>query len=139
MNKCVIKCLENMIIKSSRAVLLGDFNCKNVNWEKMEIYGNTDKWSEAMMQLVMENAMEQWVEKCTRFRGSEEPSKLDLVFTKKPDTRPNIYYQSPMGKSDHVVMEITFQDEKKSLIKEEHRKGRLNYVKANYEELKNFF
>ena len=31
MRKEVIKCLENMISKCSKVVLLGDFNCKGVN------------------------------------------------------------------------------------------------------------
>ena len=45
----VIKCLENMISKCSRAILLGDFNCKNVNREEMEVYGNAEPWGEELI------------------------------------------------------------------------------------------
>ena len=51
----------------------------------MEERGNAGSWSEEMLQLVMENTLDQWVEEFTRLRGEGEPSMLDLVFTKKPE------------------------------------------------------
>ena len=65
---------------------MGDFNCKGVNWQEMEWSGNTGSWSEDILQLAMENTLGQWVEEFTRLRGEEEPSMLDLVYTKKPRT-----------------------------------------------------
>ncbi|MPD03040.1 hypothetical protein E2C01_098655 [Portunus trituberculatus] len=55
--------------------------------------------------------MDQWVEESTRYRGEEEPSLLDLVFTKKSESPPIIQYLSPMGKSDHVTLEVQMQEE----------------------------
>ena len=139
MRKEVIKCLENMISKCSKVVLLEDFNRKGVNWKKMEVYGNAESWSEEPMPLVMENTMDQWVDEFTRYRGTEEPSVLDLVFTKRPELRPPIKYLSQMGKSDHIVIEVGIQDEKAKKRREDHKKGRLNYAKANFAELRKFF
>lgn len=35
------------------------------------------------------------------------PSKLDLIFTKKVDLKKrDVGYKSPLGKSDHVTMEM---------------------------------
>ncbi|MPC63197.1 hypothetical protein E2C01_057291 [Portunus trituberculatus] len=45
--------------------------------------GNAGSWSEEMLQSTMVNTLDQWVEESTRFRGEEEPSLFDLVFTKK--------------------------------------------------------
>ena len=83
MQKEVLKCIDNIIRKDKKAMLVGDFNCKGVNWEEMEVNNNADVWSEEVLQLAMVNTLDQWVEECTRHRGDEEPSMLDLVFTKK--------------------------------------------------------
>ncbi|MPC68698.1 hypothetical protein E2C01_062902 [Portunus trituberculatus] len=64
---------------------------------------NAGQWSEKVLQLTMVNAVDQWVEESARYRGEEEPSLLDLVFTKKPEPPPIIQYLSPMGRSDHVT------------------------------------
>ena len=138
MRKEVIKCLENMISKCSIVVLLGNFNCKGVNWEEMEVYGNAESWSEELM-LVMENTMDQWVDKFIRYRGTEEPSVLDLVFTKRPELCPPIKYLSQMGKSDHIVIKVRIQDEEAEKRRKDHKKEKLNYTKPNFAELRKFF
>ncbi|MPC71078.1 hypothetical protein E2C01_065347 [Portunus trituberculatus] len=56
---------------------------------------NAGQWSEKVLQLTM---VDQWVEESTRYRGEEEPSLLNLVFTKKPEPPPSIQNLSPMGK-----------------------------------------
>ena len=110
MQKEVLKRLDDMMRKDRKALLVGDFNCKGVNWKEMEESGNAGSWSEEMLQLVMENTLDQWVEEFTRLRGEDEPSILDLVFTIKPELQPIIKYLSPMGKSDHVLMEVELQE-----------------------------
>ena len=82
MQKEVLECLDNTIRKDNKILLMGDFNCKNVRWEEMEIDGNTEPWSEEMLQLALVNTLEEWVEEPTRYQGQEVPSLLDLVFSK---------------------------------------------------------
>ena len=135
----VWRCLDDMIRKSRRVLLVGDFNCKDINWNEMEMSGNDSPWCDKLIQLAMVNTMEQWVDEVTRCRGEEEPSLIDLVFTKKPETRPEIKFLSPMGKSDHVVIEITLKEEEVTYVNEEYRKGRLNHAKADFMELKRFY
>ncbi|MPC19628.1 hypothetical protein E2C01_012547 [Portunus trituberculatus] len=72
---------------------------------------NAGQWNEEVLQLTMVNTMDQWVEESTRYRGEEESSLLDLVFTKKPEPSPNIQYLSPMGRSYHVTLELEIQEE----------------------------
>ena len=76
----------------------------------MEGSGTEGSWSEEMLKLAMENTLDQWVEGFMRLRGEDEPSMLDLVFTNKPELQPIIKYLSPMGKSDHVLMEVEIQE-----------------------------
>ena len=70
--------------------------------------------------------MDQWVKETTRYRGDDEPSQLDLVFTKKPEVEPGIDYLCPVGKSDHVLMEINIQEEELHKCNEEYKKERRN-------------
>ena len=139
MKRELIRCLDDMIRKDSTVLLLGDFNSKEVNWEEMEVNGDTGEWGEDLLQLVMVNTMEQWVRENTRYRGEDEPTMLDLVFTKKPETCPTIEYLCPMGKSDHVVMEIELKGSEKEIRSEGHKNGRLNHAKANFAELREFY
>ena len=74
-----------------------------MNWREIEVNGNGEPWSEVQ---AMVNTLKQWVEEFTRHRGEEEPSILDLVFTKKPKLQTTIRYLSTMGKSDHVMLEL---------------------------------
>ncbi|MPC60004.1 hypothetical protein E2C01_054039 [Portunus trituberculatus] len=69
---------------------------------------NGGQWSKEVLQL---NTMAQWVEESTRYTGEEEPSLLELVFTKKPELPPSIQYLSAMGRSDHVTLELEIQEE----------------------------
>ncbi len=40
----------------------------------------------------------------TRFREGNNPSLLDLVFTKYPDDVSSVQMLAPLGKSDHAVI-----------------------------------
>ncbi|MPC52744.1 hypothetical protein E2C01_046620 [Portunus trituberculatus] len=76
----------------------------------MEVMDNAGQWSNEL-QLIMINTMDQWVEESRRYRGEEEQSLLDLVFTKKPEAPPIIQYLSAMGRSDHVTLELEIQED----------------------------
>ena len=45
----------------------------------------------------------------TRWRGSDEPSVLDLVLTDEATQVSEICYDSPLGKSDHSVLVFDFK------------------------------
>ena len=81
----VLKYLDGMIGKDKKVLLMGDFKCRSVNWKEMEESGSEGLWSEDMLQLAMENTLDQCVEEFIRLRGVEEPSMLNLVFTKKTE------------------------------------------------------
>ena len=61
----------------------------------MEGSGTKGSWSEEMLKLVMENTLDQWLEDLTRFRGEDEPSMLDLVFTKKKKNGTPTHHKVP--------------------------------------------
>ncbi len=73
----------------------------------------------------------------TRCRG-EEPSQLDLVFMKTPESRPSIHCLSQLVRSYHVTIKIVLQEETVSQKNEQFRNGKQNYVKANLAQLNKF-
>ena len=134
-----LKCIEDMLKGKKKVLLVGDFNNKEINWGNLEVKGNTNMWSEELLQMMMSNTMDQWVNETTRCRGDDEPSQLDLVFTKKPETKPTIDYQCPVGKSDHVVIEIKIHKEETHKHNEDYKKERRNYAKSNFKRLKEYY
>ena len=44
-----------------------------------------------------------------------------------------------MGKSDHLSVQTELQEEKVQRCVEDYKKERLNYARANYENLRNYF
>ena len=139
MQKEVLSCMNKMLERDQKVLIVGDFNCKSVNWAEMEETGNENSWSEGIIQMAMVNTLDQWVDECTRYRGEEEPAILDLVFTRRPEPRPIIKYLGQMGKSDHIVLQIEVQEEEVSRYKEDYKSGRLHYAKAKFDELRNFY
>ena len=139
MQKEVLKSLEELIRKGSKVLLMGDFNCRDVSWKEMEGKGQTESWSEELLQLIMVNTMEQWVDEFTRYRGEVEPTILDLICTKKPEVGPTLKYLSPMGKSDHVVIEVELKETEGKIWNEEYKIGRLNHAKSNFVDLRKYF
>ena len=64
---------------------MGDFNCSEVKWENYECSGESNSWGNRLLKLTMENAMKQWVTENTRYRGENEPTRLDVVLPKGID------------------------------------------------------
>ncbi|MPC23400.1 hypothetical protein E2C01_016444 [Portunus trituberculatus] len=92
---------------------------------------NAGQWSEEVLQLTLVNTMDQWVEESTRYKGKEEPSLLDLVFTKKPEPTSNIQYLSPLGRSDHVTLELELQEEDGISYRDDYKREKLNYARED--------
>ena len=63
----------------------------------MEVKENAGSWSEELLQTMVENTMEQWVNKGPRCRGEEELSQLDLVFYKNPRYQAEDTISEPNG------------------------------------------
>ena len=99
--KSIRTLLQNTEDKAKRIILNGDFNC-NVNWESMETKGAENHWDNKLVELTQDFLLYQHVTSSTRKRGLDEPSLLDLVFTRQKEDIESIIYNPPLGKSDHV-------------------------------------
>ena len=96
--------LERTIRGADRIFLCGDFNCKEVDWEGMDPRSEEGSWGARFFELMSENALFQHLKDATRVRGSNNPSRLDLVFTRREEELENVTLECPLGKGDHVVV-----------------------------------
>ena len=102
--------LKNVLEKNNKTIIMGDFNCKEVCWELLSIEGGENSWGNMLLDMTMKHTMTQWVQEKTRFRNNEDPSRLDLVFTKEPDIVNKIKYKTPIGKNYHILLEIELKE-----------------------------
>ena len=85
-----------------RLCILGDFNAPGIQWatESCEVSGFENR----LLDLVHDCRLHQHIEGPTRFREGQNPSILDLLFTRGPTEAFNLTRDCPLGKSDHVVI-----------------------------------
>jgi len=80
-----------------------DFNLKDITW--LDYCGNiTNHYIEPFLDMIDNLFLLQHVTEPTRYRSSDTPSLLDLVFTNKLDMINDISYSLPLGNSDHVCI-----------------------------------
>jgi hypothetical protein len=120
--------------KGNQLLVLGDFNMPNIRWNKNDSIGErADKELKNFNSLFWKQNVDQE----TRIRLNNEPSLLDLIFTRTKNEISSIEYHEPMGKSDHVVIIFEIMVESLMRIKEEIPKR--NYFKLNKEEAHRLF
>ena len=132
-------CLTKLLEENSEILTMGDFSCKEVSWEDWTTEGSETSWGARLLELAIENILTQWVQDNTRFRGSNMPSRLDLVFTKDHIKIEAIKYTTPLGKSDHVLLEFLATESCPSTRKEVHKNEWLDYSKTNFRQLIQYF
>ncbi len=72
--------LVKKIKENNKIVIMGDFNCKEINWEEWNTRRGEDSWGDKVLKLAMNNIMTQWVEENIRYRGGEDSSRrLNII------------------------------------------------------------
>ena len=117
--------LKNLIrvlskFKTTRTVLIGDFNFRDINWRR----NTSGRSSKAFLKAINNLALRQCVKKTTR-----GDSLLDLVLVYDKNLVHNIEYLTPVGKSDHDTLLILLSVGVHTPVKSF---SNFNYNKANY-------
>ena len=118
--------MEKIVSRDKNVLMVGDFNCKEINWEERTCRGGENSWNNILLSWAVENLLTQWIDCETRFRGSDNPSRLDLVFTSDPECIETVSYECPLGKSDHVLIEISLSG-KRVELQENYKLERYRY------------
>ena len=114
--------------KYSHVCLVGDFNYKLINWANWTTNFGEDSTEYKFIESCRDSFLHQHVERPTRRRGDDEPSKLDLIFTNEEMQVNEVKHISPLGKSDHDVLSFEFQ----CYVEYSKSKERYNFSKGNY-------
>ena len=102
--------IMNQIVKASevadqnRILLMGDFNVKEINWIEVEATGGEESLPYRFNECIKDCFLHQHVLVPTRYKGEQQESALDLIFTKEEEDIKNIEVFKPLGKSDHGVV-----------------------------------
>ena len=110
-------------VKDSKAMIVGDFNFGDINWERQEATGQ----SKEFLDSVNDNFLYQHVNEETRGRNI-----LDLVLSSEENMVVGLEVGEPFGTSDHRVIRWTL-----AVGKDMDRKKKvLNYFGADYDKIR---
>ena len=121
----------------AQIIVCGDFNYGAIDWENNCVDSEGQHLAAATKFLDKYNDLYfyQHVDQWTHNRGLENPSRLDLIFSKNQLDVENMHYLSPLGKSHHSVLyfELLMEGNAVEIVDESlrfsHHKG--DYKKAN--------
>jgi hypothetical protein len=91
--------------KHSHLLITGDFNYPDINWET---WSSDKEEQNHFVETIRDCYLYQHIRKPTRGRINNEPSLLDLILSNEEGMITDIEYQSPIGKSDHCVLNFNF-------------------------------
>ena len=83
---------------------MGDFNFKEIDWNKLETTESENHISSLFLEGIKDTFFFQHCKVPTRYRQNQEPSLLDLIFTNEENMIEKVNYLPSLGKSDHLVL-----------------------------------
>ena len=108
MNEALLNHIRRVCIETQNdrdMVIMGDFNCKDIDWELLESSRGDHHIDSKLLELSVECTLTQHVDQPTHVRQGQAMNTLDLVFSRVKNVRlSDIYVDSPLGHSDHVVL-----------------------------------
>lgn len=109
---------------TSQTIILGDFNLKSVNWERMVGDASENKFMESFQ----DNYLVQMVDKPTRGR-----KVLDIVLTNIEHCLKEVEVGETLANSDHHIIRFIINSSRDNIV----NKTRVpNYQKGNYGRLR---
>ena len=124
---------ETVNMNVDHVIFVGDFNYPNINWNLLTNIGNDQDKEYYFIETIKDCFLVQHVDRPTRARGTNQPSLLDLVLTDGSCPEPNVDYSSPLGKSDHCMLQLSFDFHTEI---DTDVKVRLQYDRGDYNRLR---
>ena len=120
---------------SPNLLVVGDFNYPKINWEHYSTTSSPNDLNSKFFECTRDCFFKQFISEPIRGRGLSQPTLIDLVLTNNSDIIDKVKLESPLGKSDHSVVEIIMEN----VLLTKNKKFILNYKKENYEKMKSLF
>jgi hypothetical protein len=124
--------LDKVILysKYDHVLIMGDFNFPEIDFNSDNVEAGEGAASSLFFQKIQELCLFQFVTEPTRIRKDQIPSTLDYLFMGEPNLIDQVNHNTPLGKSDHVVLEWEIKLESDNIVS---RKRKLDYWKGNYQ------
>lgn len=105
----VFDTLAKLAAENEQILIAGDFNLPEIKWPLTgaQTFGNSP--AGYLSSVVRDSNLIQLINEPTRFRINQRPSLLDLIFVNNDEPVCNIHHLSPLGKSDHAVLQVDLQ------------------------------
>ena len=127
-NNTILKIAD---IHADQYLICGDFNYGKIDWSNHMVNAGEDSLEQLFYDATQSAFLHQHVEEFTRKRGADQPSRLDLIFSKNEFEVESIRYDPPIGSSDHSVLNFTFTLEG-SISVDDPDQYRRKYYLADY-------
>ena len=122
----------------SQVFICGDFNFKEIDWENNAISGvGQSVDARNFLDSVNDVFLQQHVLEATHNLDEDNPSRLDLVFTRDSHDIMDLELLPPLGKSHHAVITCDLVLDTDNVEVNSGQQFRYNFHKANYVEMKN--
>ena len=89
-------------IEYAHLIIMGDFNYPKLDWNSWT--SNGDKEGDLIHGEYQRQLPNQHILGYTRTTDNSEPGTIDLVFTNEENTIDKIEHESPLERSDHIVL-----------------------------------
>ncbi|XP_065562443.1 uncharacterized protein LOC136028527 [Artemia franciscana] len=134
-NANILACISRLVGRSSKFLILGDFNLPLIDWSAHRTSLSTSSYEQQFLDRLDDLCLYQHIVRATRARNDAIPSILDLVITKSIDDILSVDFSPPLGKSDHVVLDIYMNIDAQQRGFKFYRH---DYAKADYESMRQF-
>ena len=117
-------------LRTNNIIVVGDFNFPGIDWCSLTYTGyDNSRIKKIFIEKVRDCYFTQIIDKSTCFRQTSD-NILDLLLVKDKDKIENLQYLSPLGKSDHLVIQFNYHIiiEKIDCMKTKYLFHRANYA-----------
>ena len=134
-NDCL---LTHISALPENTILLGDFNCREINWETLTVNSSEDSFSQRFLDTCQDKFLQQSVNFPTNYTpqkdGTITKTCIDLILTDNPELIASVRSTGHLGKSNHVILEALLkvpssQNDSTELVPD--------FRKADFKELRN--
>ena len=118
----------------NKIIITGDFNFPDIDWELDLSNKSEEHVSSKFLSCTHENYLNQIIDSPTHFRGTQNPTLIDLILSNDSDFIQDVAFHPPFGKSHHAVLTFTIDLNPTDLPKVPVLKYQMN--KADYSKMR---
>jgi hypothetical protein len=93
-----------LLCQKKSVIIIGDFNAPGIDWDSLHVHSPIQSFESKLVNFSLDEFLYQAVKCNTRFRHGQNPSCLDLIFSKDEEIISETQTMAPIGLSDHCVL-----------------------------------